>query len=126
MATLSPAAIRVLAFDVFGAVVDWRSGVIAEGQQLGKSKGLDVDWAAFADAWRGVYRPNLNRVLSGELPWTRLDDLHGASLEEMLRRFKIEGLSGEEINDFSRVWHRLSSPRIFWTSRTSSMPKFTA
>ena len=32
--------IKVLAFDVFGTVVDWRSSVIAEGEQLGKAKGL--------------------------------------------------------------------------------------
>jgi 2-haloacid dehalogenase len=100
-------SIKVLAFDVFGTVVDWRSSVIAAGEQLSKSKGFDVDWAAFADAWRGVYRPNLNRVLNGELPWTKLDDLHRMSLEEMLTRFKIEGLSEDEITHFNRVWHRL-------------------
>jgi 2-haloacid dehalogenase len=100
-------SIKVLAFDVFGTVVDWRSSVIAAGEQLSKSKGFDVDWAAFADAWRGVYRPNLNRVLNGELPWTKLDDLHRMSLEEMLTRFKIESLSEDEITHFNRVWHRL-------------------
>jgi 2-haloacid dehalogenase len=100
-------SIRVLAFDVFGTVVDWRSSVIAEGERLGKIKHLKVDWAAFADAWRGVYRPNLNRVLSGELPWTKLDDLHRISLVEMLKQFRIEGLSEDEITDLSRIWHRL-------------------
>ena len=107
MTTFSPATVKLLAFDVFGTVVDWRSSVIAEGEALGTSKGIAVDWAAFADAWRGVYRPNLNRVLKGELPWTKLDDLHRASLEEMLQRFQIDGLSDQEIIDFSRVWHRL-------------------
>jgi 2-haloacid dehalogenase len=100
-------SIRVLAFDVFGTVVDWRSSVIAEGEQLGKSRQLSVDWAALADAWRGVYRPNLNRVLSGEWPWTKLDDLHRISLIEMLKRFAIDKLSEDEITQFSRVWHRL-------------------
>jgi len=103
----TPGNIKVLAFDVFGTVVDWRSSVIAAGEQLSKSTGLNVDWAAFADAWRGVYRPNLNRVLNGELPWTKLDDLHRMSLEEMLTRFKIEGLSDDEITHFNGVWHRL-------------------
>jgi 2-haloacid dehalogenase len=100
-------SIRVLAFDVFGTVVDWRSSVIAEGEQLGKSRHLNVDWAALADAWRGVYRPNLNRVLSGEWPWMKLDDLHRISLVEMLKQFQINGLSEDEITHFSRVWHRL-------------------
>ncbi len=100
------AKVQVLAFDVFGTVVDWRSSVIAEGEQLGKTKGLKVDWAAFADAWRAVYRPSMDRVQSGELPWTKLDVLHRMSLGEILRQFKID-LSEEEVDAFNRVWHRL-------------------
>src|ERR671919_694226 len=103
----SAASPRVLAFDVFGTVVDWRSSVIAEGEQLGKGKGLTVDWAALADAWRAAYRPSLDRVQRGDLPWTKLDDLHRTSLESILRQFKIAGLSEEEKNHFNRVWHRL-------------------
>jgi 2-haloacid dehalogenase len=103
----SAASIKVLGFDVFGTVVDWRSSVIAEGEQLGKAKGLTVDWAAFADAWRAVYRPSLDRVRKGELPWTKLDFLHRMSLEEILKRFKIEGLSDDETEHLNRVWHRL-------------------
>ena len=103
------ASIKVLAFDVFGTVVDWRSSVIAEGEQLGTTKGLSVDWAAFADAWRAVYRPTLDRVRNGELPWTKLDVLHRMSMKEILRRFKVEGLSEKEQNHFNRVWHRLKS-----------------
>ena len=59
---------KVLVFDTFGTVVDWRSSVIAEGERLGRDKRLTVDWAAFADAWRGGYGPAMNRVRSGELP----------------------------------------------------------
>jgi 2-haloacid dehalogenase len=101
------ASVKVLAFDVFGTVVDWRSSVIAEGEQLGTTKGFAVDWPAFADAWRAVYRPSLDRVQNGELPWTKLDVLHRMSLEEILKQFKIEGLSEDEKAHFNRVWHRL-------------------
>ena len=100
-------SIKVLAFDVFGTVVDWRSSVIAEGEQLGKTKGLNVDWAAFADAWREIYHPSLDRVRTGALPWTKLDGLHRMSLEEILKKFKIAGLSEDEKNHLNRVWHRL-------------------
>ena len=103
----SAASIKVLGFDVFGTVVDWRSSVIAEGEQLAKAKGFTVDWAAFADAWRAVYRPSLDRVQKGELPWTKLDFLHRMSLEEILKQFKIEGLSNDETEHLNRVWHRL-------------------
>ncbi len=107
MSNPSAAAVKVLAFDVFGTVVDWRSSVIAEGEQLGKMKKLSVDWTAFADAWRAVYRPSLDRVQKGELPWTKLDVLHRMSLEEILKKFTIEALSEEEKAHFNRVWHRL-------------------
>ena len=101
------ASVKVLVFDTFGTVVDWRSAVIAEGQKLGRAKGLTVDWAAFADAWRGGYGPSMNRVRRGELPWTPLDALHRMTLNELLTRFKVTGLTEAEIDDFNRVWHRL-------------------
>ncbi len=99
--------IKALTFDVFGTVVDWRSSVIRDGERLGKRKGLDIDWAAFADAWRGGYGPSMNRVRTGELPWTKIDDLHRMILDELLEKFGISGLSEEEIAAFNRVWHHL-------------------
>ena len=83
--------VQVLVFDTFGTVVDWRSSVIAEGEKLGKAKGLKVDWAAFADAWRGGYGPAMNRVRTGELPWTKLDVLHRMTLDGCLRSSRSKG-----------------------------------
>ena len=94
-------------FDVFGTVVDWRGGVIREGERLGEEKNISVDWEAFADAWRGEYAPSMDRVRGGDLPWTRLDELHRESLERLLERFGVEGLSGEEKEHLNRAWHRL-------------------
>jgi 2-haloacid dehalogenase len=102
-----PAPAQILVFDTFGTVVDWRSSVIAEGEQLGRTKGFKIDWAAFADAWRGGYGPSMNRVRRGELPWTKLDNLHRMVLDELLTRFGITGLSEDEKAHFNRVWHRL-------------------
>jgi 2-haloacid dehalogenase len=103
-----PAPARVLVFDTFGTVVDWRTAVTAEGQRLGQAKGIkNVDWAAFADAWRAGYGPSMNRVRKGELPWTKLDGLHRMTLDGLLVKFKIEGLTEAEKADFNRVWHRL-------------------
>ena len=50
----------------------------------------------FADAWRGKYQPFMNRVRTGELPWTNLDALHRMALEEVLAEFEIDGLSEAE------------------------------
>jgi 2-haloacid dehalogenase len=100
-------SVQALVFDVFGTVVDWRSSVIAEGEALGKAKGLKVDWAKFADAWRAGYGPSMNRVRKGELPWTKLDVLHRMILDRLLVEFQIMGLSEDEKVRLNRVWHRL-------------------
>jgi 2-haloacid dehalogenase len=100
-------SVEALVFDVFGTVVDWRSGVVRDGRRIGDSKDLTVDWAAFADAWREAYDPSLDRVRRGETPWRNLDALHRESLDGLLDRFGIEGLTEREITHLNRVWHRL-------------------
>jgi 2-haloacid dehalogenase len=100
-------SIRALTFDVFGTVVDWRSSLIREGEALGRKRGLAVDWPAFADAWRGLYQPMLSKVRNGEMPWTKLDDLHRMALDRLIVEFKITGLSEEETDHLNRAWHRL-------------------
>jgi 2-haloacid dehalogenase len=99
--------VQALTFDVFGTVVDWRSSLIREGEALGKARGLRVDWARFADGWRGLYQPQLERVRSGQVPWTPLDDLHRQALDRLLVDFGITGLSETEIDHLNRAWHRL-------------------
>src|SRR5262245_61519417 len=106
MSTLTD--IRALTFDVFGTVVDWRSSLIREGQALAAAKGFrHVDWAKFADSWRALYQPQLERVRSGAVPWTKLDDLHRQSLDRLLVDFGLSGLSEAEVEEFNRAWHRL-------------------
>ena len=99
--------VQALTFDTFGTVVDYRSSIIAEGEALGRAKGLKVDWAKFADAWRAGYGPAMNRVRTGELPWTKLDRLHRMTLDKLIADFSITGLSEPEIDHLNRVWHRL-------------------
>lgn len=104
---MPPDGIKVLAFDVFGTVVDWRGTIVAEGERLGAAKGLRVDWGHFADAWRARYRPSMDRVMRGELPWTTLDALHRASLEEVLAELGVTNLSETQKDELNHVWHRL-------------------
>ena len=100
-------AVKALVFDTFGTVVDYRTSIISEGEALGKAKGLTVDWAKFADAWRAAYPPAMDRVRKGELPWTKLDALHRMMLDKVLADFKVKGLSEAEIDGLNHVWHRL-------------------
>jgi len=99
--------IKALTFDVFGTVVDWRGSVIQEGKRLGADLQIDVDWASFADEWRQGYEPAMARVRTGELPWTKIDDLHRMILDTLLFEFGIEGLDEARKDYLNRVWHRL-------------------
>ena len=101
------ASVKALVFDVFGTVVDWRTSVTQEVEQLANRKGLSVDGARFADAWRAGYGPSMNRVRSGELPWTKLDGLNRMILDKLLTDFGIAGLSEAETEALNRAWHRL-------------------
>ena len=101
--------IKALVHDVFGTVVDWRSAVTADGEALAARKGITgVDWQQFADEWRGAYAPSMNRVRTGELPWTNLDALHRMALDTLLEKFGVAGkLTEEDKVWFNLTWHRL-------------------
>jgi 2-haloacid dehalogenase len=99
--------VKALVFDVFGTVVDWRGSVIAECAARGKARYPSIDWALFADRWRKGYQPAMQKVRKGDIPWTRLDDLHRMILDDLLTQFKIEGLTEDEKVAWSHVWRRL-------------------
>ena len=109
------AGTKALVFDVFGTVVDWHGSVAREVRNLAKEKGLRVNAVKFAKAWRAGYRPAMDRVLRGEMPFQKIDVLHRAILEEVLVKFKVTTLSEAEKAHLNLVWHRLKpwpdSPR---------------
>ena len=94
---------KVLAFDIFGTVVDWHGSIVKEVSALYPQ----VDANAFALAWRAGYQPAMSRVRSGELGWTRIDELHRLILEDLLPRFGLQQLTESERVHLNRVWHRL-------------------
>ena len=99
--------VKALIFDVFGTVVDWRSSIIEQCAAFGQARGIERDWGTFADTWRSKYRPFMDKVRTGELPWTNLDALHRMSLEEVLAEFEIGGLGDAEKREVNFFWHNL-------------------
>ncbi len=98
---------RAIIFDVFGSVVDWRTSLIDELTEFGKTRNIVADWTALVDAWRAEYVPSMKRVAAGELPWMTLDELHRASLEKLVAEQKIEGLNESDLEYMTLGWHRL-------------------
>ncbi len=99
--------VRALIRDVFGTVVDWRGSIIREGRALGRRKGIDIDWAAFTDAWRSGYKPAMDKVRTGKLPWMNIDSLHRLILDGLIVQFGIRKLKEADKEHLNRVWHRL-------------------
>ena len=99
--------VKAIIFDTFGTVVDWRGSLITELTAWGGARGLSADWTGLVDAWRAAYAPSMNQVRRGELPWTILDDLHRATLNELVVRFGVTGLSDADLDHINRGWHRL-------------------
>lgn len=99
--------VKALTFDVFGTVVDWRGSIIRYGAELETGLGVNIDWPMFADAWRAAYRPGMDRVRRGDLPWTNLDDLHRMSLDRLAPAFGLAGLDDAQVEVLNMVWHRL-------------------
>lgn len=94
---------RVLAFDVFGTVVDWYGSIVREVSE----RRLPVDPGQFAIAWRAGYRPAMARVRSGELGWTKIDDLHRLILDDILVKFGLDDMPEADRRDLNLAWHRL-------------------
>jgi 2-haloacid dehalogenase len=95
-------AVRALVFDVFGTLVDWRSGVA----EAFRASGAPGDPAELADDWRGRYRPILAEVNEGSRPWGNFDELHLATLGELLSERGID-LAVEEQLRLVGAWRRL-------------------
>jgi 2-haloacid dehalogenase len=103
--------VKALFFDVFGTVVDWRTGIAREAEALLGPSGHQLDWAAFADAWRAEYQPGMEEVRSGRVAYCKLDVLHRRNLERVLPRFGVQGLSEDALRALTWAWHRLPA----WT-----------
>ena len=96
-------------FDVFGTLVDWRSSIARESEATLKPLGHQLDWLAFADAWRGEYQPAMEEIRSGRMPFCRLDILHRHNLERILPRFNVSGLTEDTKRQLNLAWHRLDA-----------------
>ncbi|HEX3338428.1 MAG TPA: haloacid dehalogenase type II [Pseudolabrys sp.] len=102
-------SVRAMFFDVFGTLVDWRTGVAREAERALQPLGYNLDWTAFAEAWRDEYQPGMEEVRSGRIPFSKLDVLHRRNLERFMPRFGMRNLSDEVLRELTLAWHRLNA-----------------
>jgi 2-haloacid dehalogenase len=106
---MSAINVKALFFDVFGTLVDWRSGVAREAESILKPLGHSLDWQAFADAWRGQYQPAMEEVRSGRMPYAKLDVLHRQTLQKILPRLGVEKIADADLAELTLAWHHLDA-----------------
>lgn len=99
--------VEALFFDVFGTVVDWRTSITNEMKNFANARGLDADWTAFADHWRGLYQPAMEEVRAKGRGWVILDTLHGENLDKAWATFGLPALDDADRAHLITAWHRL-------------------
>ena len=111
--------VKALLFDVFGTVVDWRTGIAIEVQMIAKKYNIELNADDFADAWRAEYQPAMEQIRSGKRSFTILDILHLENLKKIAPRFNLNNLSNEDLNFLVTAWHRLPG----WPDSTQGLNK---
>jgi 2-haloacid dehalogenase len=111
--------VKALFFDVFGTVVDWRTGVARDAERILAPLGYKLDWIAFADAWRDQYQPAMDEVRSGRIPFCKLDVLHRHNLDRIRPRFGLADLPDDVARDLNLAWHRLDG----WPDATPGLKR---
>ena len=101
--------IRLLLFDVFGTLVDWRTGVAREARAVLEPLGIATDWLGLADAWRDRYQPAMQEVRMGRIAYTKLDALHRRNLDVVLSKLGLERVAEEAREELTLAWHRLDA-----------------
>jgi len=113
---------HALFFDVFGTLVDWRSGVAREAERQLSPMGIKLDWGSFAEAWRGQYETGMEEVRAGRLPYANLDIIHRRNLDRILARFGLEHLDEAAREDLTLAWHRLDA----WPEVSAALTRLRA
>jgi 2-haloacid dehalogenase len=102
-------SVKALVYDVFGTCVDWRKGVARESERILKPLGYNLDWIAFADAWRALYQPTMEEIRSGRQPFVKLDILHRRMLDQIRPKFGLQKLDEKTGDELNLAWHRLDA-----------------
>jgi 2-haloacid dehalogenase len=101
--------VQALFFDAFGTLFDWYTGAARETEALLKPLGHNLDWPAFATAWRAQYQPFMEEVRSGQKPYVKLDIIHRRMLDKIRPEFGLDRLDEETVTKLNFIWHKLDA-----------------
>ena len=99
--------VKALLFDVFGTVVDWRSCISVEIEQIARNHKIKLNASKLADEWRAQYQPSMEAIRNGKRPFTRLDTLHKENLDHVLAANDLTAFTTDDRTHLVKAWHRL-------------------
>ena len=99
-------AVKALAFDTGGTILDWHSGIVAALTEAAARRGLASDWHVVANDYR---RQSLARMLGAVDPDFTIDDVHRGVLDDILAKHGVAALSSADRNAIARQWHLLDA-----------------
>ena len=111
--------IKALLFDVFGTVVDWRTGVSSVATKLQKKYKIQFDSSEFADSWRAEYQPAMEEVRSGRRQFIILDELHRENLSRIKKKYQLDLITEEDEDKLIKSWHQLPG----WPDSTEGLKR---
>ena len=113
--------VKALVFDVFGTLVDWRTCAAREARNILQPLGYNLDWLAFADAWRAEYQPGMEEIRSGRLPFSPLDVVHRRMLERVRPKFGLDKVDEAVLAELNMAWHKLDA----WCNVSASLHRLS-
>ena len=97
--------VKVLAFDVFGTVVDVRGSLSRALSEYGARQGLVADWAAVADRWASGHDAAVAEVHDGRRAWEPVDALNRSVLDRVLDVQGLGCVSEADRAELNGAWH---------------------
>jgi 2-haloacid dehalogenase len=99
--------IRALLFDTVGTVMNWRESIIDDFGHSGAEPESTSTGKHSSTNGKQSYRPGMDAVRRGTLPWTRVDRIYRVKLVEipLVSRPRASRRGGG--THLNRVWHRL-------------------
>lgn len=99
-------ALKALAFDTGGTILDWHGGINRAFAAAGSRCGVVADWPAITNEYR---RRSLRKMIGQVDPAFNFDDVHRETLEEIVRYFRLDALTPEDRNAIWRAWYALDA-----------------
>ncbi len=99
-------AIRALAFDTGGTILDWHSGIRAAFERVAGARGLSADWVAVTNEYR---RRSLQGIVNAAQPPYNFDDVMRRVLDDLVADHGLGALTAADRDAIWRTWHALDA-----------------